>query len=39
MVGILEMENYDLNNYLRQMDGFRATDQARENLVNVSGQS
>jgi NifB/MoaA-like Fe-S oxidoreductase len=36
MVGILDMANYDLNNYLRQMDSFRAADHARENLVNVS---
>ncbi|KAF3002942.1 hypothetical protein E8E13_003727 [Curvularia kusanoi] len=28
------MANYDLNNYLRQMDSFRAADHARENLVN-----
>ncbi|OSS48121.1 hypothetical protein B5807_06438 [Epicoccum nigrum] len=34
MVGILDMANYDLNNYLRQMDSFRAADHARENLVN-----
>lgn len=31
------MSNYDLNDYSRQMEGFRAADQARENLVNVSG--
>lgn len=36
MVGILSMANYDLNNYLRQMESFRAADHARENLVNVS---
>lgn len=29
------MANYDLNNYLRQMESFRAADHARENLVNV----
>ncbi|KAJ4340864.1 hypothetical protein N0V87_002218 [Didymella glomerata] len=28
------MANYDLNNYLRQMESFRAADHARENLVN-----
>lgn len=36
MVGLLSMANYDLNNYLRQMESFRAADHARENLVNVS---
>jgi hypothetical protein len=36
MVGVLGMANYDLNNYLRQMESFRAADHARENLVNVS---
>jgi hypothetical protein len=30
------MASYDLNNYLRQMESFRAADHARENLVNVS---
>ncbi|KAF1923758.1 uncharacterized protein M421DRAFT_405072 [Didymella exigua CBS 183.55] len=34
MVGLLSMANYDLNNYLRQMESFRAVDHARENLVN-----
>ncbi|KAJ8115693.1 hypothetical protein OPT61_g2722 [Boeremia exigua] len=28
------MANYDLNNYLRQMESFRAADHARDNLVN-----
>lgn len=39
MAGMLKMEHYDLNNYLRQMDSFRAADQARENLVNVSNNA
>ncbi|KAF2627044.1 hypothetical protein BU25DRAFT_411148 [Macroventuria anomochaeta] len=34
MVELLSMANYDLNNYLRQMESFRAADHARENLVN-----
>ncbi|KAF9701721.1 hypothetical protein EKO04_000380 [Ascochyta lentis] len=34
MVGLLSMANHDLNSYLRQMDSFRAADQARETLVN-----
>ena len=35
MVELLSMANYNLNNYLRQMESFRAADHARENLVNV----